>query len=272
MFVVRKELEQTLPETACPGHAVVGKVCLVTSPKTVFVCIWLLVIVCSSFARSLGWPCPRQHAKGMSSRVRCSEIPNLVCSSERSWFLANSVSDVYRCSTHVEQEKGCPYPALATPQLRNEWAICWPLPTAMHLIIDRFSMISSYRCTSVLEVGNTSSNIMQLLLYKTSCLSKTSCHWVAKTQWYLGCKGRKRSFSKFIFSSIVSDIDFCYLNEVFRTWRKQSKTFELARRQERRLMWKYSWSQMIRPSSAVVEMDKPLWSQSKSADVYSHTL
>ena len=117
MFVVRKELEQTLPKTACPGHAVVGKVCLVTSPKTVFVCIWLLVIVCSSFARSLGWPCPRQHAKGMSSRVRCSEIPNLVCSSERSWFLANSVSDVYRCSTHVEQEKGCPYPALATPQL-----------------------------------------------------------------------------------------------------------------------------------------------------------
>ena len=118
MVVVRKELEQTLPKTACPGHAVVGKVCLVTSPKTVFVCIWLLVIVCSSFARSLGWPCPRQHAKGMSSRVRCSEIPNLVCSSERSWFLANSVSDVYRCSTHVEQEKGCPYPALATPQLR----------------------------------------------------------------------------------------------------------------------------------------------------------
>ena len=41
MFVVRKELEQTLPKTACPGHAVLGKVCLVTSPKTVFVCIWL---------------------------------------------------------------------------------------------------------------------------------------------------------------------------------------------------------------------------------------
>ena len=134
MVVVRKELEQTLPKTACPGHAVVGKVCLVTSPKTVFVCIWLLLIVCSSIARSLGWPCPRQHAKGMPSRVRCSEIPNLVCSSERSWFLANSVIDVYGCSTHLEQEKGCPYPALATPQLRSTTAIPFgiskhPLPT-----------------------------------------------------------------------------------------------------------------------------------------------
>ena len=118
IFVVRKELEQTLPKTACPGHAVVGKVCLVTSPKTVFVCIWLLLIVCSSFARSLGWPCPRQHAKGMPSWVRCSEIPNLVCSWERNWFLANSVSDVYGCSTNVEQEKACSYPALATPQPR----------------------------------------------------------------------------------------------------------------------------------------------------------
>ena len=27
------------------------------------------------------------------------------------------MSDVYGCSTNVEQEKGCPYPALATPQL-----------------------------------------------------------------------------------------------------------------------------------------------------------
>ena len=35
------------------------------------------------------------------------------------WFLANSVSDVFGCSTHLEQEKGCPYPALATPQLRK---------------------------------------------------------------------------------------------------------------------------------------------------------
>ena len=28
------------------------------------------------------------------------------------------MSDVYGSSTHVEQEKGCPYQALATPQLR----------------------------------------------------------------------------------------------------------------------------------------------------------
>ena len=41
---------------------------------------WLLLIVCSSLARSLGRPCPRQHAQGMPSWVRCSEIPNLVCS------------------------------------------------------------------------------------------------------------------------------------------------------------------------------------------------
>ena len=59
-----------------PRACRVRKVCLVTSPKTVFVCIWLLLIVCLSFARSLGWPCPRQHAQGMPSWVRC---PNLVC-------------------------------------------------------------------------------------------------------------------------------------------------------------------------------------------------
>ena len=75
-----RSLERTLPKYPCPEHAVVGKVCLVTSPKTVFVCIWLLLIVSSSFARSLGWPCPRQHAQGMPSWVRCSEIPNLICS------------------------------------------------------------------------------------------------------------------------------------------------------------------------------------------------
>ena len=34
-------------------------------------------------------------------------------------WLANSVSEVYGSSTHVEQEKGCPYQALATPQLRH---------------------------------------------------------------------------------------------------------------------------------------------------------
>ena len=102
IFVVRKELEQTLPKTACPGHAVVGKVCLVTSPKTVFVCI------SSSFARSLGWPCPRQHALGMLSWVRCSEIPNLVCSYEGNWFLASSVSDVYGSSTHCGTRKRVP--------------------------------------------------------------------------------------------------------------------------------------------------------------------
>ena len=37
----------------------------------------------------------------------------------RELILANLVSDVYGSSTHVEQEKGCPYPALATPQQRE---------------------------------------------------------------------------------------------------------------------------------------------------------
>ena len=43
MFIVRKKLEQTLPKAACPGHAVVGKVCLVTSPKD-SLCLHLVVI------------------------------------------------------------------------------------------------------------------------------------------------------------------------------------------------------------------------------------
>ena len=37
----------------------------------------------------------------------------------RELILVNLVSDVYGSSTHVEQEKGCPYPALATPQQRE---------------------------------------------------------------------------------------------------------------------------------------------------------
>ena len=36
---------------------------------------------------------------------------------------ANSVSDVY-ASTHVEQEKGCPYPALAPLQLSQRQPVC----------------------------------------------------------------------------------------------------------------------------------------------------
>ena len=40
----------------------------------------LFSCVCSSFARSWNRPCQRQHAQGMPLWVRCSEIPNLVCS------------------------------------------------------------------------------------------------------------------------------------------------------------------------------------------------
>ena len=51
-IVVRKDLEQTLPKTSCPGHAVVGKVCLVTSPKdSDSLCLHLVVIDCIFLVR-----------------------------------------------------------------------------------------------------------------------------------------------------------------------------------------------------------------------------
>ena len=59
MFVVRKDAgTDPCQRQHTQGFAVVGKVCLVTSPKTVFVCIWLLLIVCSSPCKVFGMTVP----------------------------------------------------------------------------------------------------------------------------------------------------------------------------------------------------------------------
>ena len=63
MFVVRKELEQTLPKTECPGHALVGKVCLVTSPKSL--CLHSVVIDCMFVVRKVfGMTLPKTACQG----------------------------------------------------------------------------------------------------------------------------------------------------------------------------------------------------------------
>ena len=121
MFVVPKDLEQTLPKTACPGHAVVGKVFLVTSPKTglfAFGCYWLYV------RRSQGlWDDPAQDSMPRACRRELDALkyPILFVLRKGTDFLQTQrvmCMAHYGSSTDVEQEKGCPYPALATPQLK----------------------------------------------------------------------------------------------------------------------------------------------------------